>query len=95
VTIPILVMTRGSDGIKRGKSVILVVRGPWQRTGTASAGGDQNPTRINLPEACVGVFESVLDHTAPVVNREPTCGFLELKGLQLQIVEGAASAGGR
>jgi hypothetical protein len=53
----------GGYGIQRGDAVTLIVREPWQRTEAADVGHGQKTTvRLRLPEACVGVLESVLDY---------------------------------
>ncbi len=55
--------TLSSYGVKRGDTLMLVVREPWQRTEPADAGDGQTTTvLLALPEACVGVFEGVLDY---------------------------------
>ena len=55
--------TLANYGVKRGDVVMLVVRAPWQRTEIADVGdGHMRTVNLTLPEACVGVFEAVLDH---------------------------------
>ncbi len=53
-------------GVKRGDTVMLVVREPWQRTEAADGGHGRTTTvhlaALALPEACVGALEAVLDY---------------------------------
>ena len=85
--------TVASYGVKRGDTVMLVVREPWQRTESADAENGQTTTvRLTLPEACVEVFEAVLDymylvhrdpraeHTLPDLSPESALGALWLAG---------------
>jgi hypothetical protein len=85
--------TMTSYGVKRGDTVMLVVREPWQRTETADSGKCQTKTlHFALPEVCVGVFETVLDymyrfhrdpraeHTLPDLSAESALGALWLAG---------------
>ena len=80
-------------GLKRGDTVMLVVREPWQRTETAHAvNGLPTTVHLTIPEACVGVFEAVLDfmyrfhrdpraeHTLPNLSAEPALRSLWLAG---------------
>ena len=54
--------TVASYGVKRGDTVMLVVREPWQRTETADSGKCQTKTvHLTLPEECAEVFEAVLN----------------------------------
>ena len=91
--------TLASNGVKRGDTVLLVVREPWQRTEPADAGdGETTTVRLTLPEACVGVFEAVLDymygfhrdpraeHALPDLSAESAVGALWLAG-RLEMAE--------
>ena len=83
----------GSCGVKRGDTVMLVAREPWQRTEAAGGGDGQTTTvRLTVPEECAGVFEGVLDymygfhrdpraeHALPDLSAESALGALWLAG---------------
>ena len=85
--------TVANYGVKRGDTVMLVVREPWQRTEAADAGHGRTTTvHLALPEACVGVLEAVLDymygfhrdpraeHALPELSAEGALGALWLGG---------------
>jgi hypothetical protein len=85
-------------GVKRGDTLMLVVREPWQRTETDKDDAQTTTVRLTLPEACVGVFEAVLDymyrfhrdpraeHTLPDLSAESALGALWLAG-RLEMAE--------
>ena len=85
-------------GVKRGDTLMLVVREPWQRTETDNDDAQTTTVRLTLPEACVGVFEAVLDymyrfhrdpraeHTLPDLSAESALGALWLAG-RLEMAE--------
>jgi hypothetical protein len=85
-------------GVKRGDTLMLVVREPWQRTEMDNDDAQTTTVRLTLPEACVGVFEAVLDfmyrfhrdplaeHTLPDLSAESALGALWLAG-RLEMAE--------
>ena len=85
--------TIGSYGVTRGDAVLLVLREPWQRSGSRDLGNIQIKTvHLSIPETCANIFESILDymykfhcepgslHTLPALTAESSLAALWLAG---------------